>query len=164
MQFLQESLDIARSVPAHDGRGNFVSQGVRQNGGMACATPGPVFDLLSDLPNHSPIVKKRVMALCLQPHQDSEAMPMGAVEEPPRWCGVSSHGIYAACGHHGKVLFHHLGRRKSDALFVRAKRPIGDASDVQLFLACPKEFAPCVDAIIVRSDSSLWVDFQPDCQ
>src|SRR5437588_10992862 len=164
MRFLQESLDVARSLPAHDGCGNFVPQGVRQNSRMVGASPRSVFNLLADLLNHSPAVKKRVMTLRLQSHQDSQALPMSAIEKPPRWCGVSSHGIYAACGHHEKVLLHHLARRKRNALFVAAKRSIGHAFDVQLFLACPKEFAPCVDAIIVRGHAPLWLDIRPGCQ
>src|SRR5260370_41680953 len=81
------------------------------------------------------IVKERDVLLPRQTHHNPQSMPPGEIEKPTRRHCISSNRVDAVLSHRGKVLGDESQIAIFISIFVRMKRAVGYATDVELLVA-----------------------------
>ena len=144
VEAVQEALDRAAAVPAHDRRGDLVADGVGHDGRVAGARPDPIADASLDRPGAFTLVEEGHVLLPREADHDHQAVPLGGVQKPARWHGVGAQRVQAVTGHLREVGLDHRGIRVVAAGIVRAERPVGRTLDEDLLLFPQEELAPDV--------------------
>lgn len=86
-------------------------------------------------------IKKGDMLFPGEPDQNAQTIFGGNVEQPARRDRIDADGVKAARGHLREISTNLFGRVIFTAVGLGAEGAVGDASDVEFFIAREKEFS-----------------------
>src|SRR2546428_4205379 len=95
VESFQVALDCTTTIPSHNWRWDFVSDGIAENRGMPRTGPHTCPDTLFNAPCTRLILQEGNVLLPREPHHDAELMPVCQIQQPARWNGVSAKRIEA---------------------------------------------------------------------
>ena len=143
VQPLEVALDPAAAEPARYGRGDLVTDGITQQGGVSRARPHAGPDQGLDVGGVSALVRQEPdVALHRKPDHDAQVVALRGVEQPARRHAIGADGVDPVRRHEREVPLHDGGLGDLSAVGAGAEGAVGHAPDVELFVPDEEELAP----------------------
>jgi hypothetical protein len=143
-QALEEALDAAAPVPAHDRGGDLVADGVREQRGVAGAAGDGGAHARLDRGGASALVEERHMLLPRQADEHPQPVRERGVEQPARRHRVRAQCVDAVRRHRAQVRRDARAAAVGRSVLPRRECSVGDAREPQALGADGEE--PAVDA------------------
>jgi len=141
VEAFEKAFQFAPPMPAHNGRGNFIANGVTEDCRMAGAGAHFGAHHLLNRAGALAVIQKSHRAFHRQSCHDPQPVPLRRIQQPERGRRVRAHRVHASGRHPGEVPVDCFQRGELFALLIGTKRAVGDPAEVKFFMANEKEFA-----------------------